>query len=128
MKSVNMKLGIEGGNHFLIEVADALKETFRDALIIARYGGDEFALAVKVGEGHVITMKQVAEYIETEFSIIVNNRLTLGYAVYPDHGLTKDELISKAEGKLFDMKRVRWLEQEEHILRTEKDYRIFAVF
>jgi diguanylate cyclase (GGDEF)-like protein len=56
--SINMKLGVEGGNQLLIKIAHSLKEVFKDALILARYGGDEFALVVKIGEEQ-ITVSQV---------------------------------------------------------------------
>jgi diguanylate cyclase (GGDEF)-like protein len=119
LKSINMKLGIEGGNQVLIKIAHSLKEVFKDALIIARYGGDEFALVVKI-EDRQGMMSTIAGYLDTEFSQRVGNPLAHGYAIYPEEGLTKDNLISVAERKLFEMKRGRWLEREEHMLRSEK--------
>ncbi|TSA46628.1 MAG: GGDEF domain-containing protein [Deltaproteobacteria bacterium] len=44
MKSINDKLGHEKGDKALIEVASILKEVFRESDIIARVGGDEFAI------------------------------------------------------------------------------------
>jgi len=44
MKWINDTLGHEEGDRALMEVADVLKETFRSSDIIARMGGDEFAI------------------------------------------------------------------------------------
>jgi diguanylate cyclase (GGDEF)-like protein/PAS domain S-box-containing protein len=44
MKWINDTLGHEEGDRALMDVADVLKETFRSSDIIARIGGDEFAV------------------------------------------------------------------------------------
>ena len=50
MKWINDNLGHEEGDAALIEAATVLKETFREADIIGRVGGDEFAvLATETG-------------------------------------------------------------------------------
>jgi diguanylate cyclase (GGDEF)-like protein len=119
LKSINMKLGIQGGNELLKKMADSLKDKFKEALIIARYGGDEFVLAVKVKEGED-TMSVVSEYLDTDLVELLGVHLAYGCAIYPKDGSTKDDLIPVAEGKLFEMKREMWLAREEHLLRSEK--------
>ena len=44
MKRINDTLGHEEGNHALVEAASVLKDSFRQCDILARYGGDEFAV------------------------------------------------------------------------------------
>ncbi len=59
MKQINDKLGHEEGDRMLIETAKILTKTFRNSDIIARMGGDEFAVLV----------------LETSEAGIVNERL-----------------------------------------------------
>ena len=44
LKGINDTLGHEGGDKVLIDAADVLRRTFRESDIIARVGGDEFAV------------------------------------------------------------------------------------
>jgi diguanylate cyclase (GGDEF)-like protein len=43
-KNINDELGHDAGDKVLVETANILKSTFREADIIARVGGDEFAV------------------------------------------------------------------------------------
>ena len=53
LKTINDTLGHQVGDHALVRVADLLRESFRQTDIIARIGGDEFAvMAIEASEEH----------------------------------------------------------------------------
>jgi two-component system, cell cycle response regulator len=46
MKHINDTFGHQEGNHALVETAAVLRNSFRQSDILARYGGDEFAVLI----------------------------------------------------------------------------------
>lgn len=52
MKRINDSLGHVEGDRALVRMADLLRRTFRESDLIARVGGDEFAVLANVAEGH----------------------------------------------------------------------------
>jgi diguanylate cyclase (GGDEF)-like protein len=119
LKSMNSKQGFEEGNLVLKNIAEILNANFADAYMVSRYGGDEFALALKVGDKD-ITMQRLDDLLISQFPNLLGIQVTYGYATYPGDTIIKEELVSKAESKLFSMKRQIWLKREEHLLRSEK--------
>ncbi|MCR8641867.1 ATP-binding protein [Paenibacillus sp. N1-5-1-14] len=119
LKSMNTTQGFQAGNLFLQQAADILKELFKDARIIARYGGDEFAITLHY-EDEIATIRNVEQSLNVELPSRIGMNVTYGFAMSPKNGTTKDELISVAEGNLFNMKREIWLKREENMLRSEK--------
>lgn len=119
LKSMNDELGYHSGNQILIKIANYLRDTFADAYIVAHYGGDEFAVAIKV-ENEKQVIPQLTNLLDGRLAKELKVNVTYGYAVYPYDGNTKDTLVSTAEQKLFAMKRDIWLKREEQKIRAEK--------
>ena len=46
MKHINDTFGHQEGNRALVETANILRDSFRQSDILARFGGDEFAVLV----------------------------------------------------------------------------------
>jgi diguanylate cyclase (GGDEF)-like protein len=119
MKSLNSEQGVHVGNRILKQIADVLSDFFPDALGIARYGGDEFALLLRDYQGLELG-KRMSDLFEKHLPQLIGIQLTYGTSVFPDDSSTKNELILAAEENMFDMKREVWLKREEHLLRSEK--------
>jgi diguanylate cyclase (GGDEF)-like protein len=111
MKSINDQLGHKKGDKALIEVASILKEVFRESDIIARIGGDEFAvlgIAAKqsdIGAFESRLQEQIDNhngYENRDYKI----SLSVGTACSdPENRYSIDELMSKADTLMYEQKR-----------------------
>ncbi len=119
LKSMNSELGFLEGNRLLKKVAELMKRSFPDAYLLARCGGDEFALVLhRIDEEEM--MLRLERFLENRLPEMTGIQITYGKAYYPENGHTKDELLQIAEEDLFMMKRKLWLKREEHMLRSEQ--------
>jgi diguanylate cyclase (GGDEF)-like protein/PAS domain S-box-containing protein len=111
LKKINDKLGHNSGDEAIVEAAVILKEVFRKMDIIARVGGDEFAV--------------LALEASLEYSAMIKNRLrdqlalhnaragrayhlsfSVGMAYHDPAAQTSlDELISRADSMMYEQKR-----------------------
>ncbi len=95
----------------IIEAAAVLKETFRSSDIIARMGGDEFAvLAIDPTEGNTeIRMARLQDQIDMHNGQ-ENRRYRLSVSVGcswydPDNPCSIDELMASADERMYSEKR-----------------------
>lgn len=111
MKSINDNLGHEKGNKALIEVASILKEVFRESDIIARVGGDEFAV---LGIGATMNDWVVIEsrlQQQVDLHNAVENRdynISLSFGIAStdlENHYSIDELMSRADTLMYEHKR-----------------------
>lgn len=119
LKSMNTTRGFQAGNLILKQIAELLKILFSDALFIARYGGDEFAVVIPLKD-HNPDSASYKLQLDSELPKLTGIQITYGIATYPAEVQTKDDLILLAEHNLFTKKREAWLKREEHMLRSEK--------
>jgi diguanylate cyclase (GGDEF)-like protein len=111
LKQINDTYGHMEGDHAIITVASILKKTFREDDIIARIGGDEFAvLAVVRGR---TAEQSIMDRLERN---LVTSGTAAGYTISVSHGLAAmevgdaadfDALMQQADGSLYDHKRRR---------------------
>lgn len=119
LKAMNTTRGFQAGNFILKQMAELLQILFKDALFIARYGGDEFAVVMPLVTDPSSTTSLKLK-LDSELPKLTGIQITYGIASYPLDGLTKDDLILLAEHNLFTKKRESWLKREEHMLRSDK--------
>lgn len=110
-KAINDSLGHVFGDAMLQSVARRLRLAVRAEDTLARYGGDEFAVVVE----DVTTTSDaanVADKIVTAFAQPFQLSCTLwtvtvsvGIALYPDHGKDAMSLIKRADAAMYDAKR-----------------------
>lgn len=98
-KAYNSEFGHEAGDLVLRAVAKFLMETCREDDLPCRYGGEEFVLILPdtALEGTKIKAEKIREGVKKLPA--PGNRiitLSLGVAVYPQHGITPDETIKAA--------------------------------
>lgn len=102
LRSVNESLGHKAGNEVLTEVANRLRTLVPAAALVARVGGDEFAVVMRV-EG-VDSALALADEIRGGLrepmhfdTMAVDIDTTVGVAVHPDHGDDPELLLQRAD-------------------------------
>ncbi len=110
LKIVNDTMGHEEGDRLLINAAKVLQQTFRESDIIARVGGDEFAiLAVNNEKTTQIVLSRFAERIRIHNSLPDHRydlSMSIGTTIYdPSNPCPLDELISRADQLMYEQKK-----------------------
>jgi diguanylate cyclase (GGDEF)-like protein/PAS domain S-box-containing protein len=111
MKAINDTFGHHEGDKVLKEVANVLRETYRDSDIIARVGGDEFVI-IPVGvtgdDIEIITsrlQKGINDY-NSKINRSYKVSLSAGIAFYdPERPCSMDQLLAEADKSMYEQKR-----------------------
>ncbi|MCK4422101.1 PAS domain S-box protein [candidate division WOR-3 bacterium] len=118
LKQINDTFGHREGDLALIETVKVLKETFRESDVIARIGGDEFAIiVVEVSQdADEILTTRLQENLQTTDSK-ANRRyklsISIGIACYePRCPRSIDELMNQADRLMYKQKRSKKAKDE----------------
>ena len=112
-KQVNDLYGHQVGDLYLQEVAIRMKRQLRSNDFLARLGGDEFA--VLVSEIHNPSgLQEIALRLERSLDepfriegYTLQGSASVGIAVYPEDGTTRDSLFSTADAAMYVSKHTR---------------------
>ncbi len=111
LKGINDTLGHKEGDQAIADMASVLKDTFRSSDIIARMGGDEFAiLAIDPEENNIeLIMNRLQNQVD------LHNRqakrkyqlsISVGSSFYdPENPSSVDELMASADALMYEQKR-----------------------
>lgn len=110
-KSINDQHGHLAGSRTLTEVGAILALAVRESDVLARYGGDEFVVVLPETPvaGALVIGERIRRSIE-EHAFLRDEGLdarisaSLGIATYPDHALTPEGLIQKADQAMYRVK------------------------
>lgn len=111
-KSFNDTFGHHGGDTLLAELGKLLRTHIRGADIACRYGGEEFALILP--DASLDIAYQRAEHIRQEVkNLRVQHHgqplgtisVSLGVAMFPEHGSTGEAILRTADAALYRAKR-----------------------
>jgi len=128
-KQVNDRYGHQVGDLYLQEVALRMKRQLRSGDMLARLGGDEFAaLAVMVRSRAVV--EEVAHRLERCFDrafeidgALLHGSASVGFAVYPEDGATRETLLSTADAAMYKAKNTRQQVEELEKLRSDAEFK-----
>ena len=97
----------------LIAVATRIRAQLREDDLVARLGGDEFAILLtplhRVEDAQRIADKIIASMevpIQLPGNTSILTSLSIGIAVYPDHGSTPGGLLNAADAAMYQAKRM----------------------
>jgi diguanylate cyclase (GGDEF)-like protein len=112
-KQINDVYGHKIGDRYLQEVAMRMKCQLRAVDTLARIGGDEFAVLVPIvrNRGDV---EEIAERLERCFEkpfaleeMTLQGAASVGIALYPENGKTRDSLFHTADTAMYSLKHSR---------------------
>jgi diguanylate cyclase (GGDEF)-like protein len=112
-KQVNDTYGHLVGDLYLQEAAIRMKHQLRGGDMLARLGGDEFAVLLPQVRNHA-EVEEIALRLErcldTPLSAqgyVIHGSASVGIALYPEDGTTKDSLLSAADAAMYVNKHTR---------------------
>jgi len=110
-KFINNTYGHHFGDHVLRIVSERLEELNFNHFT-ARLGGDEFIMVVKNLNSENGLIENIFNHIKYAFSLplivgkeIITISASIGYSLFPDDGLTSEELIMQADLSMFNAKK-----------------------
>jgi diguanylate cyclase (GGDEF)-like protein len=126
-KQVNDHYGHRVGDLYLQEVAVRMKHQLRGCDMLARLGGDEFAALLPL-VGSRGQAEEIAERLERSFDAPFSvdgyslvGSASVGIALYPEDGTTRDSLLSAADAAMYVTKHTQGQVAEEVSAQPESD-------
>ncbi|MGH1461623.1 MAG: GGDEF domain-containing protein [Neptuniibacter sp.] len=130
-KVVNDNYGHDVGDKVLIEVATRLSMAIRQGDLVARIGGDEFALIITGQEADFDSnhlSERLLEVMNISYSHLAEGlevSCSVGGAVYPQDGFTIEELMKSADERMYQVKKsgkngVYLRDEEINLAETER--------
>lgn len=112
-KAINDNFGHAAGDAVLVAVAKRVRAQLREEDLVARLGGDEFAVLLTPLH-RTEDAKRIADKIiaSMDAPIVLSGdhqtmtSLSIGIAVYPEHGVTPGTLLNAADEAMYQAKRL----------------------
>lgn len=112
MKWINDNLGHEAGDKALVTTARLLRVAVRDADIVGRMGGDEFAILLTSSSSRdseaILLNRLEHELAEINKELPPEQRITISFGIAHDLGNNSlAELLTQADAKMYEVKNKR---------------------
>lgn len=108
-KRVNDTHGHQAGDALLVRIVQTFNEVLRKSDKVGRFGGEEFAIlltettrdAVGMVADRIIQAVRAIDTSDLAQGARWEQTISIGWAMFPDHGATLDELIGAADKALY---------------------------
>ena len=109
-KAINDLHGHAAGDRLLVETSQRLQSIVRPGLVLARLGGDEFAVLINITSvnqsiqqlGALICEALRVTFMFNNIEITISG--SVGFAIYPEAGITQETLLEHADYALMHAK------------------------
>ena len=109
-KQVNDRYGHDAGDKVLKQIATRMTSSVRETDMVARMGGDEFAIIleeIKKTEDAMAVAQKLVEQIAKGFEFLPDRggvTASIGVCVYPEHGKSLPTLLRAADHAMYQAK------------------------
>jgi diguanylate cyclase (GGDEF)-like protein len=110
-KDFNDTFGHAAGDALLSALANVITTGIRADDIACRYGGEEFLLimpgaSLETTRERADNLSQAVRNLQVKYQdqLLQSTTISLGVAIFPDHGLTAEEVIAAADAALYRAK------------------------
>lgn len=109
-KAVNDVYGHLAGDQLLTEIASRIQKISRQADTFARFAGDEFAILaanIRDSEDMAQHARKILQAVQEPVHLngqAVSVSISIGIAIFPDHGCSVDTLIRHADQAMYEAK------------------------
>ena len=124
-KKINDTFGHTFGDEFLQKIAELIRVAARKEDIVARYGGDEFAVILpEAASEHAAAMaKRIKDgfqgfFLESPEGVRVKSSVSIGIASWPEHAREPKDLFLVADNMMY---RAKAQGKNSHCLPTDAD-------
>jgi diguanylate cyclase (GGDEF)-like protein len=129
-KPVNDTYGHAAGDRLLQQLGTRLQAQLRESDLLARLGGDEFVLVLdELDAAHprqvlATVLARLHRAVEEPFElgpgVLAEVGMSMGLALYPEHGEEPDTLLRQADGALYATKAAKARRQRWWLLSGEQ--------
>ena len=109
-KDINDSLGHSYGDYLLQEVSQRMGTVIKESDTLSRFSGDKFGLVLPSTDlsQAVMISQKISDIVEKPFLMKghnVNVGISIGIALYPEHGMNTEDLVLYADTAMYDAKR-----------------------